>query len=91
MECPSPCEDLFSFAERHGGSIDEAYMCCFRCGILHSDIKLGVLLLALVCGDYPNTDDLNKTNANNFSKAGLSEGEPFMTINKSKLYKDALV
>uniref|UniRef100_A0A8C1W8C8 non-specific serine/threonine protein kinase n=1 Tax=Cyprinus carpio TaxID=7962 RepID=A0A8C1W8C8_CYPCA len=146
MERSSPCEDLFSVAERHGGSIDEilarvimrqatqaAYMCCFRRGILHSDIKLenphinkkthevklidfgcgnllkksaykictgtdqyclpeykvkgeyngkpatvwslGVLLLALVCGDYPNTDDLNKTNANNFFKAALSEGD----------------
>ncbi|XP_016424405.1 serine/threonine-protein kinase pim-2-like [Sinocyclocheilus rhinocerous] len=143
MERPSPCEDLFAFAERHGGSIDEAlarvimrqatqaaYMCCRR-GVLHSDIKLenllinkethevklidfgcgdllkksaykiftgtdqycppeykekgeyngkpatvwslGVLLFALVCVDYPNTDDLNKINANNFSKAGLSE------------------
>ncbi|KAL1259215.1 hypothetical protein QQF64_009792 [Cirrhinus molitorella] len=143
MERPSPCEDLFGFAELHGGSIDEAvardimrqatqaaYMCCQR-GVLHGDIKLenllinmethevklidfgcgdllkksaykiftgtdqycppeyeekceyngkpatvwslGVLLFALVCGDYPNTDDLNKINANNFSKAGLSE------------------
>ncbi|XP_073703960.1 uncharacterized protein [Garra rufa] len=143
MECPSPCEDLFTFAELHGGSIDEAlargimrqatqaaYMCCHR-GVLHADIKLenllinmethevklidfgcgdllkksaykiftgtdqycppeyiekgefngkpatvwslGVLLFALVCGDYPNTDDFNKINANNFSKAGLSD------------------
>ncbi|XP_016337724.1 serine/threonine-protein kinase pim-2-like [Sinocyclocheilus anshuiensis] len=143
MERPSPCEDLFEFAERHGGSIDEglacvvmrqatqaAYMCCRR-GVLHGDIKLenllinkethevklidfgcgdllkksaykiftgtdqycppefkekgeyngkpatvwslGVLLFALVCGDFPNVDDLNKINANNFSKAGLSE------------------
>ncbi|XP_050987366.1 uncharacterized protein LOC127178501 isoform X1 [Labeo rohita] len=142
MECPSPCEDLFGFAELCGGSIDEAlardimrqatqaaYMCCRR-GVLHGDIKLenllinmethevklidfgcgdllkksaykifagtdqycppeytekgqyngkpatvwslGVLLFALVCGDYPNTDDLNKINENSFSKAGLS-------------------
>ncbi len=194
MERPSPCEDLFEFAERHGGSIDEglacvimrqatqaAYMCCHR-GVLHGDIKLenllinkethevklidfgcgdllkkstytiftgvyypsshkigpivvnhipvapnangclekccdianlqmfqnhfppgtdqycppefkekgeyngkpatvwslGVLLFALVCGDFPNADDLNKISANNFSKAGLSEGELLM-------------
>ncbi|XP_058602363.1 serine/threonine-protein kinase pim-2 [Onychostoma macrolepis] len=143
MDCPSPCEDLFEFAERRGGSIDEslarvvmrqatqaAYMCCRR-GVLHGDIKLenllinkethevklidfgcgdllkksaykiftgtdqycppefkekgeyngkpatvwslGVLLFALICGVFPNADDLNKINANNFSKAGLSE------------------
>ncbi|XP_052433456.1 serine/threonine-protein kinase pim-2-like [Carassius gibelio] len=143
MERPSPCEDLFEFAEGHGGSIDEglacvvmrqatqaAHMCCRR-GVLHGDIKLenllintdthevklidfgcgdllkksaykifagtdqycppefkekgeynakpatvwslGVLLFALVCGDFPNVDDLNKINANNFSKAGMSE------------------
>uniref|UniRef100_A0A9J7YDG2 non-specific serine/threonine protein kinase n=1 Tax=Cyprinus carpio carpio TaxID=630221 RepID=A0A9J7YDG2_CYPCA len=142
MERPSPCADLFEFAECHGGSIDEglacvvmqqatqaAYMCCRR-GVLHGDIKLenllinkethevklidfgcgdllkkssykiftgtdqycppefkekgeyngkpatvwslGVLLFALVCGDFPNVDDLNKINANNFYKAGLS-------------------
>ncbi|XDV39949.1 hypothetical protein PO909_009120 [Leuciscus waleckii] len=143
LECPSPCEDLFEFAESHGGSIDEglacvvmrqatqaAYMCCLR-GVLHRDIKLenllinkktnevklidfgcgyflkksaykifigtfeycppeyeekgeyngkpatvwslGVLLFALVCGDYPKTDDLHMINSNNYSKAGLSE------------------
>ncbi|XP_077065311.1 uncharacterized protein pimr108 [Siphateles boraxobius] len=143
LERPSPCEDLFGFTERHGGSIDEglacvimrqatqaAYMCCLR-GVLHRDIKLenllinkkthkvklidfgcgdllkksaykifngtdqycppeyeekgeyngkpatvwslGVLLFALVCGDYPNTDDLCMINSNNYSKAGLSE------------------
>ncbi|XP_067258474.1 serine/threonine-protein kinase pim-3 [Chanodichthys erythropterus] len=143
LERPSPCEDLFDFAEHQGGSIDEglarvvmrqatqaAYMCCHR-GVLHRDIKLenllinkethevklidfgcgellkksaykiftgtdqycppeyeekgeyngkpatvwslGVLLFALVCGDYPNTDDLHTINAHNYSKAGLSE------------------
>lgn len=40
--------------------------------------SLGVLLFALVCGDFPNADDLNKISANNFSKAGLSEGELLM-------------
>ncbi|KAK7147694.1 hypothetical protein R3I94_010269 [Phoxinus phoxinus] len=35
--------------------------------------SLGVLLFALVCGDYPNTDDLRMINSNNYSKAGLSE------------------
>ncbi len=57
MERPSPCEDLFEFAECHGGSIDEglacvimrqatqaAYMCCHR-GVLHGDIKLENLLI----------------------------------------------
>ncbi len=57
MERPSPCEDLFEFAERHRGSIDEglacvimrqatqaAYMCCHR-GVLHGDIKLENLLI----------------------------------------------
>ncbi|XP_043117617.1 dual specificity protein kinase Ttk [Puntigrus tetrazona] len=143
MERPSPCEDLFEFAERHGGSIDEdlariivkqatqaAYMCCCR-GVLHGDIKLenllisrethevklidfgcgdflkksaykifigsdqycppefyekgeyngkpatvwslGVLLFALVFGDFPSADDLYRINAKTFSKAGLSE------------------
>lgn len=57
LERPSPCEDLFDFAEHHGGSIDEglarvvmrqatqaAYMCCHR-GVLHRDIKLENLLI----------------------------------------------
>lgn len=57
LEHPSPCEDLFDFAEHHGGSIDEglarvvmrqatqaAYMCCYR-GVLHRDIKLENLLI----------------------------------------------
>lgn len=49
--------------------------------------SLGVLLFALVCGDYPNTDDLNKINENSFSKAGLSVGELFMTMKKTNCIK----
>ncbi|XP_048024587.1 uncharacterized protein LOC125254165 [Megalobrama amblycephala] len=143
LERPSPCEDLFGVAERHGGFIDEelaqvvmrqathaALMCCQR-GVLHGDIKLenllfnedtfevklidfgcgdllvnspynlfigtdlycppeytmegqyhgepatvwslGVLLFALVCGDYPSNTDLDVINANLWSKSGLSK------------------
>lgn len=45
--------------------------------------SLGVLLFALVCGDYPNTDDLRMINSNNYSKAGLSEGELLISIKKA--------
>lgn len=56
LERPSPCEDLFGVAERHGGCINEelaqvvmrqathaALKCCQR-GVLHGDIKLENLL-----------------------------------------------
>nr|XP_021332678.1 serine/threonine-protein kinase pim-1-like isoform X2 [Danio rerio] len=57
LERPSPCEDLFDFLERHGGTLSEnmarhimwqvvqaAHMCCQR-GVLHRDIKLEKLLI----------------------------------------------
>ncbi|XP_056315304.1 serine/threonine-protein kinase pim-1-like [Danio aesculapii] len=57
LERPSPCEDLFDFLERHGGTLSEdmtrhimwqvvqaAHMCCQR-GVLHRDIKLENLLI----------------------------------------------
>lgn len=40
--------------------------------------SLGILLFALVCGDFPNTHDLHKINENNYSKAGLSDGKLFI-------------
>uniref|UniRef100_A0A8C1XWF8 non-specific serine/threonine protein kinase n=1 Tax=Cyprinus carpio TaxID=7962 RepID=A0A8C1XWF8_CYPCA len=52
LECPSPCENLVSFLEGHGGRLDEglvrhimrqatqaARTCCRR-GVFHGDIKL---------------------------------------------------
>ncbi|XP_051771298.1 serine/threonine-protein kinase pim-2-like [Ctenopharyngodon idella] len=52
LECPSPCENLVSFLEGHGGRLDEglvqhimrqatqaARICCRR-GVYHGDIKL---------------------------------------------------
>lgn len=41
--------------------------------------SLGVLLFALVCGDYPSNTDLDVINANLWSKSGLSKGEHFNT------------
>ncbi|XP_073781556.1 serine/threonine-protein kinase pim-2-like isoform X2 [Danio rerio] len=34
--------------------------------------SLGILLFVLVCGDFPNTQELQMINENNYSKAGLS-------------------
>ncbi|KAL0180283.1 hypothetical protein M9458_025725, partial [Cirrhinus mrigala] len=57
LERPVPCEDVFDFMQRHGGSVDEetarvivrqatqaALVSCQR-GVLHRDIKLENLLI----------------------------------------------
>lgn len=52
--------------------------------------SLGVLLFALVCGDYPSETDLDVINVNLWSKSGLSKGEHFITakwpISESKSF-----
>ncbi|RXN28659.1 serine threonine- kinase pim-2-like protein [Labeo rohita] len=58
LECPSPCEDLVSFLEGHGGRLSEglvrdimrhatqaARTCCRR-GVFHGDIKLENFLVS---------------------------------------------
>ena len=40
---------------------------------------LGILLFRMVCGDFPDTFDLYRTNMNTWHKPGLTEGDLFIT------------
>ncbi|XDV18721.1 hypothetical protein PO909_024359 [Leuciscus waleckii] len=40
---------------------------------------LGILLFRIVCGDFPDTFDLYRTNMNTWHKPGLTEGDLFIT------------
>ncbi|RXN26866.1 serine threonine- kinase pim-2-like protein [Labeo rohita] len=45
--------------------------------------SLGILLFALMCGDFPNIQDLKKINNNTWAKDGLSEGNNQTSLSSS--------